>query len=496
MEDFETDQYKFDVYKNFKKQTISGLFWSFIERFGSVLIQFISNIVLARLLSPFEFGLIGMIMVFIAISITFVEGGFSSALIQKKDPTPEDYSTIFFVNIAVAITLFILLFFAAPSVAAFYKQPVLSDLLRVLGLVLILNALSIIQNTKLLKSVEYKQIAKINLSAPILACSLSITAAIFGAGVWSLVIQMLAISFFKTVFLWLNNAWRPVAVFQVKSAKQLVSFGYKLLISGLIDSVYMNMYSLIIGKVFLSVDLGYYTQARKMQDVPVYTLSGVVNQVTFPVFAYLQHDLQKLKNGLKKSLSTLAFLNFPLMIIMIVIAKPLFVLLFTVKWNEAIPYFQILCLSGMFLSSHTVNLNALKAKGRSDIYLLSEIIKKIIGIIALLLSIRWGIIGMIYSIVFTSFVSFFISAYFSAKIVQYGIKEQTLDVLPSFLLSIVAGFAIMFLTSFLNLHNFFLLCVQIISYIAMYLCLAQIFNRKILHMYVSIILERTAGKTK
>lgn len=481
---------KFDVHQDLKKQTISGLIWSFAERFGSVFIQLISNIVLARLLSPYEFGLIGMIMVFIAISNTFVEGGFSSALIQKKNTTPEDYSTIFFINIIVAIVLFIVLYLSAPSIAAFYGQPILRDLLRVLGIILILNALSIIQNTKLIKSVKFKPLAKINLSATIIACFLSISAAIYGFGVWSLVIQMLAISFFKTVFLWINSVWRPLLIFENKSAKKLIGFGYKLLISGLIDSIYTNMYALIIGKVFSPVDLGYYTQAKKMQDVPVYTLSGVVNQVTFPVFAHLQDDLLKFKSGLKKSLTSLAFINFPMMILLMVIAKPLFLILFTAKWNEAIPYFQLLCLSGMFLSSHAVNLNALKAKGRSDIYLFSEVIKKIIGIMALFLSMQWGIIGMIYSIVFTSFISFFINAYFSAKIVQYGIIEQLLDVLPSFLLSIITGLTVMFLSGFLNLNNFSLLFAQLFSYSIMYLSLALIFKIKALNIYLTVLNHR------
>lgn len=482
--------------QNLKKLTISGLIWSFVERFGSVLIQFISNIVLARLLSPHEFGLIGMIMVFIAISNTFVEGGFSSALIQKKETTPEDYSTIFFINILVALTLFVLLYFTAPAISVFYGQPVIIDLLRVLGIVLVLNAFSIIQNTQLIKAVNFKQIAKINLLSTILACILSITAALFGFGVWSIVIQILAIAFFKMVLLWILSSWKPILAFEKKSAKELVSFGYKLLLSGLIDSIYINMYSIIIGKFFTASDLGYFTQAKKMEEVPVYTLSGVVNQVTFPVFAKLQDDELKIKNGVEKSIISLAFLNFPLMIILIIIAKPLFTILFTSKWNEAVPYFQILCLSGMLLSTHSINLNILKAKGRSDLYLISEVSKKFVGITALFIGIIWGIYGMIFSIVVTSIISFFINAAFSGYVINYGIKKQFMDLFPYLLISVIVGFFVTYIFDLFELNIFLLIFMQITLYAILYLGFSKLFKTKALSIYISVLKEGNYRRTQ
>lgn len=473
-----------------KEQTITGMIWSFIERFGSMLLQFIANIILARLLSPNDFGLIGMIMVFIAISNTLVDSGFSAALIQKKEVTQKDYSTIFFLNIILSVFLFGLLFVTAPMIADFYHQHQLIYMLRILGIILILNAFNIIQNTQLIRKVDFKKIAKINVVATFLACLLAIVLALKGFGVWSLVVQMIAIAFLKSLFLWIWNTWRPSFIISFNSLKTLFGFGSKLLFSALLDTLYNNLQSLIIGKVFSVRDLGFYSQAMKLSDVPVSSLSGVVTQVTFPVFAKLQNDLVKMKSAVQKSLKSLVFVNFPLMVLLIIIAKPLFIILFTEKWNEAIPYFQILCLSGMLLTMHVTNLNILKATGRSDIFFKLEIVKKVIGISALFIGIQFGIMGMLYAMVATSYFCLGLNAFFSGRVIKYGIMEQFKDVIFTFILSIVVGLISYFLISYFEFSYLINMLLMITAYIILYLGISIIMKIEALEMYLSILNER------
>ncbi|MEO6814163.1 MAG: lipopolysaccharide biosynthesis protein [Ginsengibacter sp.] len=470
-----------------KEQTISGILWSFVERFGSVILQFVANIALARLLLPSDFGLIGLILVFISISNTFVDGGMGSALIQKTDANEIDFSTIFYVNILISVFLFVILFFSAPYISLFYKEPLLKNLLRVVGLVLVLNALSIIQNVLLVKEINFKRLAFVNVLSTFLACVVSVASAFYGYGVWSLVIQMLGISLFKSIFLWAGSNWRPVLAFSISSAGSLINYGYKLLLSGLIDSIYTGLYSLVIGKRFSSEDLGYYTQAKKLEDAPGYTLAAIVNQVTFPIFVKLADDYNTLKKGVKSSLVSLAYINFPLMILLIVIGTPLFVILFTHKWDEAIPYFKLLCLSGMLLSTHSVNLNIFKAVGKTDVYLLSEISKKIVGIIAIFIGLKWGMIGIISSIVFTAFFSFIINAYYSGKTIDYGIKEQCMDLLPSFLLSIVVGLIVYYIFKLIEINMYLEVILQVFLYGLLYILSTKIFNFKSYTTYNSIL---------
>ncbi len=473
-----------------REQTITGMIWSFIERFGSMLLQFIANIILARLLTPNDFGLIGMIMVFIAISNTLVDSGFSAALIQKKEVTQKDYSTIFFLNIILSVFLFGLLFVTAPLIADFYHQHQLIYMLRILGVILILNAFNIIQNTQLIRKVDFKKIAKINVVATFLACLLAIVLALKGFGVWSLVVQMIAIAFLKSLFLWIWNIWRPSFIISFNSLKTLFGFGSRLLFSALLDTLYNNLQSLIIGKVFSVRDLGFYSQAMKLSDVPVSSLSGVVTQVTFPVFAKLQNDLVKMKSAVQKSLKSLVYVNFPLMVLLIIIARPLFIILFTEKWNDAIPYFQILCLSGMLLTMHVTNLNILKATGRSDIFFKLEIVKKVIGISALFIGIQFGIMGMLNAMVATSYFCLGLNAFFSGRVIKYGIMEQFKDVIFTFILSIVVGLISYFMISYFEFSYLISMLLMITVYVILYLGISKIMKIEALEMYLSILNER------
>ena len=381
-----------------KERTISGMLWTAVQRFGRMGIMFVGNLVLARLLSPEDFGYIGMLMVFIAIANTFVDSGFGAALIQRKEPTQTDYSTIFYWNLIVAFFFCGVFYISAPWIAAFYRLPDLVPILRVQSLVLILNAFSIIQLNQLTKQLEFKILAKVNLVAALGGVVLGILTAYMGWGVWSLVVMNLSNAFLLNVVVWYATKWKPMWCFSWQSFKSLFGYGSLILVSSLIETIYTNIQLLIVGRVFSAKTLGYFTQAKKMEEVPVSGLSQVVNQVTFSVYSQVQDDKQRLVNGLRKSIQAITFLNFPLMVLLIVIAPGLFRFLFTDKWDEAVPIFQMLCVAEMLFTINTTNVSAIKAIGRSDINLYANVLKKAIALLLISIGIYgWGMKGLLWA---------------------------------------------------------------------------------------------------
>lgn len=456
--------------KSLKDKTIYGMIWSFVERFGYLSIQFISNIILARLLTPADFGLIGMMMVFVAISNVLIEGGLGSALIQKINPTKEDYSTIFFTNIIIAILIYFILFFTSSNIASFYHQSKLAELLKIIGLILIIDSFSIVQNNILIKNINFKKIAKIKITSAFFSSSVAIFGAYYGYGVWSLVIQNLLNSTIRSFLLWITSSFVPMKIFNKDSFKELFGFGSKLLVASLLSEIYRNFQALIIGRSFTPKDLGFYTQANQLQQIPVSTLAVVVNQVTFPVFSELQHNQSVLIVGLRKSLKSLVYINFPLMVVLVVIAEPLFLLLFTDKWLSSVPYFQLLCLGfGMLLIVHNTNLNVLKSIKRSDMVLYLEIIKKIIGVILILGGIKYGIVGMIIGLGINSYLEFFLNGFVVGKNIGYGITKQIKDIGPAFILSITTGIIVYFLFQGFYLNYVVKMILQVLLYVFLYL---------------------------
>ncbi|HCM19282.1 MAG TPA: flippase [Porphyromonadaceae bacterium] len=477
--------------KNLKDKTVTGMLWSFIERFGSLSIQFITNIVLARLLTPDDFGLIGMIMVFVAISLVMIDGGLGAALIQKKNPTENDYSTIFFANIILASIIYVLLYFASSGIASFYHQPQLNNLLKIMGLILLIDSFSIVQNNILIKKLHFRKIARIKVSAALFSSISAIACAFLGLGVWSIAVQYLTNSILKTSLLWFNTSWVPLKVFSKKSFKELSGFGSKLLAASLLSEIYRNFQSLLIGRIFSARDLGFYTQARQLEQIPVTTLAVVVNQVTFPVFSELQNNIEVLRNSFKKSLKSLIFINFPVMVLLTVIAKPLFIFLFTDKWLPSVIYFQMLCMGfGMPLIIHNTNLNVLKSVGRSDLVLYLEIVKKTVGVVLILAGIRYGIIGMIIGLTINSYLEFFLNGYFVGKNINYGIKLQLRDIYPTFLLSVSVGSIIYFLFSFFDINPILSIFIQVFIFITLYVGCAILLKFEAFDIYWSILKEK------
>lgn len=315
-----------------RERTISGMLWSFMQKFGTMAIAFVANIVLARLLTPDDYGCIGMLLIFIAVANTFIDGGFGSALIQKKEPTQEDYSTIFYWNLFLSIVLYGILFFTAPFIADFYEISLLTPVLRVQGGVLILNALSIIQCNQLRKQLRFRSIASVNLTASLLSVVITIVLAWIGWGIWALVAQQLLFSLFNAILFWSFNKWVPSFLFSKKSFKELFGFGGFILLSSLINTFCDNIHGVLIGKFFSPAIMGLYTQARKLEEIASTSISSVVNQVAYPVLSEFQNDNLSMIRVLQRFITSLAFLVFPLMMLLILIAKPLIILLYSDKW--------------------------------------------------------------------------------------------------------------------------------------------------------------------
>lgn len=451
------------------------MFWSSCERFGTLFILFIANIVLARILSPEDFGLVGMVTVFVALSTILIDGGLGSALIQRKKTTHEDYSTIFIVNVAVALGCYVILFVCSDFIAGFYRQPQLTVLLRVLGVALIIDSFSVIQNNILVKSLNFKRITKIKITVAVIASTAAIVSACSGLGVWSLVIQTLVNSTLRSILLWKFTTWHPSLIFRKDSFKSLFNFGSKLLLASLISESFRNLQLLIIGRFFPAKEVGYFSQAKQLENVPVSSLLKVVNQVTYPVFSQMQDSSEDLSNGLRRCFKLLAFINFPVMILLAVVAEPLFLLLFSAKWLPAVPYFQWLCAGyGVLSVTHNISMNALKAIGKSDVVLYLEIAKRTVGIALIFLFLQFGVIGILWALSLNSFMDFFINAHFVGKYFPFGIRQQVKDLLPIFALAASAGIIAYSVSLTHGIHYVALLFIQILVFCISYIIGAYI----------------------
>lgn len=421
--------------KELKSKVSEGFLWSSIERFSIQGIQFIVGIIIARILSPGDYGLMGMTVVFLAISQVFIDSGFSTALIQKKDRNETDYSTVFYFNIALGILFYLLLFAAAPLIARFYRQPELINLTRVLGINVFLISLAVVQRAKLTVIVDFKTQAKAGFIAVVLSGACGVVLAYLGYGVWALVMQVLLNNALNTALLWIYSRWVPSLIFSTRSFRYLFAFGSKLLGAGLLDTLYKNIYSLIIGKLFSSAELGYYTRADQFSQLPSSNITGIIQRVTFPVLCSLQEDEERLKQVYKKFIQMSALLIFPLMLGLAALAVPLIRLILTEKWLPSAPLLQWLCLGSMLYPIHALNLNLLNVKGRSDLFLRLEIIKKTIMTAAILLTFRYGVLIMMMGLAVTSYITLFINTYYTKKLIGYGIWKQMRDLSAIFLLA-------------------------------------------------------------
>ncbi len=443
-----------------KQKTVSGLLWSFIDQFANLGITFIVGIILARLLSPREFGLIGMITVFIAVSESFINSGFSQALIRKKDCTQTDYSTVFFFNILVGVVLFIILFFSAPAIAKFFNEPELKSIVQVLGFVLIISSITLIQRTILTKRIDFKLQARISVIASVGSGIIAIIMAYNSFGVWSLVMQRLIKEAFNSVLLWLWNRWKPMLVFSNQSFNELFGFGSKLLLVGLIDTLYRNIYFIVIGKYFSAQELGFYTRADQFKSLPSKNLNNIIGRVSYPVLSTMQDDIPRLKSNYVKLIRSTMFITFILMLGMAAVAEPMVIVLIGEKWRPSIIYLQMLCFVGMMYPLHALNLNMLQVQGRSDLTLKLEIIKKILAVPIIIIGIIWGIKIMIAGMMVNTLIAYYFNSFWSGKLIGYSIKQQIADVFPSFVLALIMAGVIFGLGFLLPFSPFWKFVIQ------------------------------------
>ncbi len=444
-----------------KNKTVKGASWSFIDSIAGQGITFLVGLVLARLLTPEEYGLIGIIIIFIAVFNSIVDSGFSNALIRKNDAKDIDYNTVFISNLVLSVVLFGVLYISAPAISNFFNQPQLIPLLRVMGSIVIINAFAIIQRTILVKKVDFKTQTKVSLISSITSGVVGIGMAVGGLGVWSLVGQQISRQFLNSAFLWIYSRWYPKLQFSIQSFKELFTFGWKLLVSSLIDTVWREIYQVIIGKCYSPVALGQYTRAQQFASICSSNLTTVVQRVSFPVLSSVQDDKERLKNGYKRIIKVAMLVTFVLMLGLAAVAKPLVLSLIGEQWLPCVPFLQIICLQMMLYPLHSLNLNMLQVQGRSDLFLKLEIIKKIIAIGPLLLGIFVNIYWMLGGSVVTGCIAYYLNAYYSGPFLNYSIKEQVKDILPSFGVAVAMAVPV-YAMSFIPLNPFILLPLQIV----------------------------------
>ena len=469
-----------------KQKTTSGLFWSSVERFSNQGVQFVFSIILARLLSPSDSGIIAMVTIFFAVAQSFVDSGFSNALVRKADRTEEDLSTCFYFNIGVGIIAYFVLFLIAPLVATFYNQPILSPIIRITGLGVILNSLCVVQQALFTIKIDFKSQAKITLSATILSGIVGVVLAYQEYGIWALVWQGVIGTIIRMGLLWLTSQWRPKTGFSRTSFNYLFGYGSKLLASGLLDTIYNNIYPIVIGKFYNPAQLGNYSRALGWAQLPSANITSILQRVTFPVLSTIQDDSVRLQNSYRRLLKQSAFIIFPLMTGLAAIASPLIRVVLTTKWDGCVLYLQILCFALMLYPIHAINLNLLQVKGRSDIFLRLEIIKKVVGVIILIITIPLGITAMCIGVVCSSIICLIVNTYYTGRFINVGLLTQLKDLKGILINSLVMGTGVYILITFIHIESIKLV-VGIIFGILLYFIESLYFSKEELQEMINLI---------
>ncbi len=481
-----------------KKLVVSSLFWKLMEQGGTQGIQFIIQIILARLLDPEQFGAIAIVLVFISIAKVFVQSGFNTALIQKKDADEEDFSSIFYLSLGIATLLYLIIFISAPLISNFYGDHRLLTVLRVLSLILFTGALNSIQNAYVSRNMLFNKLFKSSLGAMIISGILGVGAAYIGLGVWALVIQQLTNQISISIIMWFTVKWRPQFTFSPRKVRELFSFGWKLLVSSLLNVFYLEIRTLLIGRLYSSSSLGFYNRGEQFPKLIVGNIDGSIQSVMLPTMSVHQDDRKRAKGVMRRAIVTSSFLIFPMMIGIAVVAVPLVKIILTDKWLPAVPFLQIFCISYALIPIHTANLQAINAMGRSDIFLKLETIKKIIGLIILGISIPLGIYAIAIGQVVSGIIATFINAYPNRLLLDYSYKEQLIDIMPSALISVIMG-GIVYMFNNFNIDDWQVLILQVFGGIAIYIGLAKVFKiesiKYLTNTLKQLILDRNRRKS-
>ena len=461
--------------ESLKNKTFSGSVWSLADNLAGSGITFLVGLVLARLLEPEQYDVLGIIMIFVVVFNSIVDSGFSNALIRKNDATDVDFNTVFFFNLIISVVLFGVLYCCAGVISSYFNKPILVPVTKVMASIVIINAFAIIQRTILVKNIDFKTQTKVSLIASLVSGAVGIGMALKGYGVWSLVGQQVSRQLMNTVFLWVFNRWRPGLTISMKSFKDMFGFGWKLLVSGLIDTIWKKSYELVIGKCYTEGTLGQYTRADQFNMIFSSNLTAVVHRVSYPVLSKIQDEKERLKQAYRKIIKTTMLVTFPCMLGLAAIAEPMVRVIIGDKWMPCVHYLQIICFSGMLYPLHALNLNMLQVKGRSDVYLILEIVKKTIAVGPLLLGIFINIYWMLIGSVFTGFIAYYLNGHYSGREIDYPCREQVRDIMPTFLISLTMAAAVYALT-FLKISVFVIFPLQLIVGFGLIIGLYEMFK--------------------
>lgn len=475
-----------------KKQAVKGAVWTYAQQFGTQLISFVVSIFLARILLPEEFGLIGMIAIFMGIGNTLFDGGMTSSLIRSDNLEKSDYSTVFIFNLGVSVAVYCIIFLLAPLIADFYRQPDLTSITRIYSLSFVFSAFGSVQNTMLTKAMNFKKQALLTFP-PLLAGSIvALIMANQGYGVWSLVGMTLSNTFVLSVVLWGTSKWKPSWVFSKEKFKLHFNYGYKLTLSSILDIIFTNIYQIVIGRFFSASVVGYYTRANQLMMMPIGNVSTALNKVAFPLFAELQNEEERLRSAYKRIMLLVLYIINPIIVLMLVLAEPLTVFLFTDKWLPMVPIFQIICLSGLLYPLHLYNLLILQVKGRSDLFLKLEVIKKVLLTIVIFISFYFGLYGLLWGQLIFSILALFINTYFAGSMINYKMADQLKDMLPLFFLAGFTGVCVYCLDYYTlsDLSNIIRLIVSSIFGGMVYLGMSYMFKFDSLLEIKNIILRK------
>ena len=458
-----------------KANVFSNLIWRFMERCGAQLVSFAVSIVLARLLAPEVYGIVAKVTIITTILLVFVDSGMANALIQKKDPDDLDFSSVFFFNVVFCVLLYVVLFFTAPLIAGFNKEPMLTPILRVLGLTVVVAGVKNVQQAYISKTLQFKRFFFATLGGTLCSAVIGIVMAYRGYGVWALVAQQLSNVTINTAILWLTVDWKPKWMFSFQRLKGLLSYGWKLLASGLLDTIYLKLREIIIAVFYTSADLAFYNRGNSMPNLLVENINSSIDSVLLPVLSAEQDKKEQVREMTRRAIKTSSYIMMPLMFGLAVCAEPLVRLLLTEKWTPCVPYLQVFCFIYAFFPVHTANLNAIKAVGRSDVYLKLEIIKKLLDTVVLLLTMRISIFAMVLGQLGVSIASQVINAWPNRRLLNYTYLQQLRDMLPAILLSALMGGAVWAVT-LLKASDWLTLLLQVPLGAAIYVFASKLFH--------------------
>ena len=459
--------------QSLKEKTVKGTIWSGIDNIAQYAVSFVVSIVLARLLSPDDYGLIGIIAIFTNICNAIISGGFSSALIRKKEANDQDYNTVFLVNIGMSVLLYSVIFLCSPLIARFFSREELVALTRVSSLTMIIGALAMVQQTKLTKRIDFKTQTKITLIASLTSGVTGIVMAFLGFGVWSLVAQGIVLQILRTALLLFYNKWMPRVEFSRDSFRELFGFGWKLMVVRILDSVWKELYQVVVGRFYNPATLGQYTRAKQFSQLFSSNLTGVIDRVTYPVLSEIQDDKARLASGYRRIIKTTMFIAAVGMLSLGAVSEPLLYCLIGPRWCEAATYLPLICISGSLYPLHAINLNMLAVQGRSDLNLILEIVKKIIALAPLFIGAIVGIMPMLYANLVTSVISFFLNSHWSGKFIGYSSWMQIRDIAPSYGVATVVALSVWFL-KYLPLSNWIILPLQVVVGVAVFIFTCKI----------------------